>query len=76
MQGLDGGRVELIGATVAGAVNGLDGACNSIGGGGCPIRSIAIGGCSMPWTVARIAAGLDIWQGLPVAYGIPWTLYS
>ena len=28
----------------------------------------------MPGTVARIAAGLEIWQGLPVAYGMPWTL--
>lgn len=40
LQGPDGGRVELIGATVARAVNGLDGACNAIGGWGCPIVAI------------------------------------
>jgi hypothetical protein len=48
--------VELIGATVARAVKAMDGTCNAIGGGGCPIGSIAIGGCPMPWTVARIVA--------------------
>lgn len=84
MQALNAELVELIGATVARAVTALYGACNAIGGGGCPIGSIAIGGCPMPWTiggelsevvqlcpgcamawtVARIMAGLDIWQGV------------
>lgn len=74
---------ELIAGTIARAAYGLDGACNAIGGGGCPVRSIAIGGCPIAYspdnrrggivrgcpTMAGVARGL--WYALdaaPVAY--------
>ena len=39
----------MIAATVARAVNGLDGACNAIGGRGCPVGPI--GGCPIAYAL-------------------------
>lgn len=52
---------------------------NAIGGGGCP--AVAIGGCPIAYGLLPMAwdgcpdhgRGRDIWQGLRVAYGMPWT---